>query len=189
MNKSFLDYFLKIRLPIIVFVACASLVLTYYVSRQERDGVGYQPAQPIPFSHALHAGQMGIDCQYCHTGASVSRHAMVPPVNTCMNCHSVARKNKPDIVRLTQYFNENKAIHWKRVHKLPDFVYFNHSVHVNRGIHCQTCHGEIQEMDVVRQVNSFTMANCLRCHRNTAAMLPYLPGIKNAPDNCYTCHR
>ncbi|MDD8016854.1 MAG: cytochrome c3 family protein [Bacteroidota bacterium] len=189
MNKSFLDYFLKIRLPIIIFVALSSLVLTYYVSRAERDGVGYAPEQPIPFSHALHAGTMGIDCQYCHTGASKSRHAMVPQVNTCMNCHTIARKSMPNIIRLTQYFNENKALPWKRIHKVPDYAYFNHSVHVNKGIACQSCHGNVQEMDVVKQTNSFTMANCLNCHRNAPTLLADVPGIKKGPENCFACHR
>jgi hypothetical protein len=189
MNKSFLDYFLKIRLPIILFVVLASLTFTYYISRAERDGVGYQPEQPIPYSHKLHAGIMGIDCQYCHTGASKSRHAMVPPVNTCMNCHSVARKNKPDIIRLTQYYNEGKMMPWKRIHKVPDYAYFNHSVHVNKGIECQTCHGNIQEMDVVKQVNSWTMNNCISCHRNAPTRLPNIAGIKKGPENCFACHR
>lgn len=189
MNKSFLDYFLKIRVPIILFVALGSLVLTYYLSRAERDGVGYAPEQPIPFSHSLHAGTMGIDCQYCHTGASKSRYAMVPPVTTCMNCHSVARKNKVDIIRLTQYYNENKALPWKRIHKVPDYAYFNHSVHVNKGMECQTCHGNVQEMDVVKQVNSWTMNNCITCHRNTPVILANIPGIKKGPENCFACHR
>jgi len=189
MNKSFVDYFLKIRFPIIIFVALSSLMLTYYVSRAERDGVGYAPEQPIPFSHKLHAGTMGIDCLYCHTGATQSRHAMVPPVSTCMNCHAVARKTKIDIIRLTQYFNDKKPLEWKRVHKIPDFAYFNHSVHVNKGIECQSCHGKVQDMDVVRQVNSFTMANCLDCHRNAPTKLPYLAEVKKGPEHCFTCHR
>ena len=189
MKKSLLDYILRVRLPITIFVVLASFTLTYFASRAERDSVGYTPEQPIAFSHKLHAGTMGIDCQYCHTGASTSRHAMVPPVNTCMNCHAVARKNKPNIIRLTEYFNENKALPWKRIHKVPDFAYFNHSVHVNKGIQCQSCHGNVQEMDVVRQVNSFTMANCLDCHRNAPTKLAYLQNVKKGPENCFACHR
>jgi hypothetical protein len=189
MKKSFLDYVLKIRLPIILFTALSSFALTYYVSRPERDGVGYEPEQPINFSHKLHAGTMGIDCQYCHTGVTKSRHAMVPPVATCMNCHSVARKNKPEIIKLTQYYNEGKALPWRRIHRVPDFAYFNHSVHVNKGIDCKYCHGNVQEMDVIRQTNSFTMANCLDCHRNAPTKLASVPNIKRGPDNCFTCHR
>ena len=106
-----------------------------------------------------------------------------------MNCHSVARKNKPEIIKLTQYFAEGKPLMWKRIHKVPDFAYFNHSVHVNKGIECQSCHGNVQEMDVVRQSNSFTMANCLDCHRNAPTVLTYVPNVKKGPDNCFACHR
>lgn len=189
MKKSFLDYVLKIRLPIVLFVALASFALTFFVSRPERDGVGYEPEQPILFSHKLHAGTMAIDCKYCHSEVTKSRHAMVPPVATCMNCHAVARKNKPEIIKLTQYYNEGKPLPWKRIHKVPDFAYFNHSVHVNKGIECQSCHGNVQEMDVVRQTNSFTMGNCLDCHRNAPTKLANVPNIKKGPDNCFACHR
>ena len=99
MNKSLLDHILRIRLPITLFVVVASFTITYFVSRAERDGVGYSPVQPINFSHKLHAGQMKIDCQYCHTGVEKSRHAMVPAVSTCMNCHIIARKDRPDIIK------------------------------------------------------------------------------------------
>ncbi len=189
MKKSLLDYTLRIRLPITIFVVLASFTLTYFASKAERDGVGYSPDQPIPFSHQLHAGQMQIDCQYCHTGVEKSRHAMVPPVNTCMNCHSVARKDRPAIQKLTSYYNEGKALHWKRIHRVPDFVYFNHSVHVNSGIDCSSCHGDVRQMQKIAQMNSFTMAACLDCHRHPQEKLPYLKNVKNGPDNCYACHR
>jgi hypothetical protein len=106
-----------------------------------------------------------------------------------MNCHTVARKNKPDIIRLTQYYNEGKLMPWKRIHKVPDYAYFNHSVHVNKGITCQTCHGEIQEMEVVQQANSWTMNNCIDCHRTAPVKLAHIPGIKQGPENCFACHR
>ncbi|MEO8400049.1 MAG: cytochrome c3 family protein, partial [Ignavibacteriaceae bacterium] len=134
MKKSLLDYVLRTRLPIILFVAAASFTLTYFASRAERDGVGYSPEQPINYSHKLHAGDMKIDCQYCHVAVEKGRHAMVPAVATCMNCHTLARKNSPEIVKLTQYYNKGEAIPWKRIHKVPDYAYFNHSVHVNKGI-------------------------------------------------------
>ncbi|MGE5353131.1 MAG: cytochrome c3 family protein [Acidobacteriota bacterium] len=188
-KKTVLDYTLKVRLPLTLFVILCSIVLTYFISRPERDGVGYGPDQPIKFSHKLHAGTMGIDCRYCHTGADKSRHAMIPSVSTCMNCHSVARKDRPEIIKLTKYFNENRPIPWKRIHRVPDFVYFNHSVHVNRGVKCQTCHGEVQNMDVVAQMNSFVMSACLNCHRNAPQMLPYIKNIKYGPQNCFACHR
>jgi hypothetical protein len=189
MKKALLDYTLRTRLPIVLFVAVLSIVATYYFSRAERDGVGYAPVQPIAFSHRLHAGTMGIDCQYCHTGVTVSAHALVPPVSTCMNCHSVARKNKPEIVKLTKYAEERTALPWKRVHRVPDYAYFNHSVHVNRGINCVHCHGAVEQMEVVTQVSQFTMGACLDCHRNRKLRLAGVPGIKKGPEYCSACHR
>lgn len=189
MKKSLLDYYIRIRLPIIVFVAVVSFGVTYFVSRAERDGVGYAPEQPIAFSHKLHAGTMRIDCKYCHTGSEVSPHATVPAVSICMNCHSVARKTRPEIVKLNAYFEQGKALPWKRVHKVPDFAYFNHSAHVNRGIDCSNCHGHVEAMDVVEQVSEFTMGACLSCHRNAPAVLTGVPGIKKGPENCGACHR
>jgi CRISPR/Cas system CSM-associated protein Csm3 (group 7 of RAMP superfamily) len=189
MKASFLDYVLRYRLPVTVFVVIASFTITYFASDAERDSVGYSPDQPINFSHRLHAGDMQIDCQYCHTGVEKSRHAMVPAVSTCMNCHTVARKDKPDIQKLTDFYNEAKALEWKRIHRVPDYAYFNHSVHINKGIDCVSCHGEIRQMEKVGQMNSFTMGSCLDCHRNAHEKLPYLKNIKNGPDDCWACHR
>ncbi|MFH0991859.1 MAG: cytochrome c3 family protein [bacterium] len=189
MKKSLLDYTLRIRLPIVLFVAAASFLATYFISRAERDGVGFAPVQPIAFSHKLHAGTMRIDCKYCHTAATSSPHASVPAVSICMNCHSVARKNRPEIVKLTKYFEEGVALPWKRVHKVPDYAYFNHSVHVNKGIDCVNCHGTIEAMDVVSQVSKFTMGACLECHRTAPKQLAHISGIKVGPEHCAACHR
>jgi hypothetical protein len=189
MKKFLLDYGIKVRVPILLFVAAAAFAFTYYVTYAERNGIGYQPEQPINYSHKLHAGDMKIDCKYCHIGVEKSRVASVPSTNICMGCHTVARIDKPEIQKLTQYYNENKPIPWKRIHRLPDFAYFNHSVHVNKGIECQQCHGEIQNMEKVGQVNSFTMGACLDCHRNAHEKFPNLPDLKKGPDNCSACHR
>ena len=189
MKTSYLDYILRNRLPVTIFVVLGSFALTYFASRAERDGVGYTPDQPINYSHKLHAGTMKIDCQYCHVGVEKSRVASVPPVATCMNCHSVARKYKPEIIKLTHYYNEDKPLHWKRIHKVPDYAYFSHMVHVNRGVQCESCHGEIKQMEKVGQMHSFTMNSCLNCHRNAHDRLPYIKDIKNGPDNCWACHR
>ncbi|MCF8260215.1 MAG: cytochrome c family protein [Melioribacteraceae bacterium] len=189
MKKSALDYILKVRLPLALFVILITFALTFYASRAERDGLGYAPEQPIAYSHKLHAGLMEIDCQYCHTGVEKGRHALVPSVNICMNCHAVARKDRPEIIKLTEYYEKGIPVPWKRIHKVPEYAYFNHSVHVNTGIQCETCHGEIREMEVVQQVRSFTMANCLSCHRNPQENLPYLTEVKNGPVNCAACHR
>jgi hypothetical protein len=106
-----------------------------------------------------------------------------------MNCHTVARKNKPEIIKLTKYYEEGIALPWKRVHKVPDYAYFNHSSHVNRGIDCANCHGHVEGMDVVSQVSEFTMGACLKCHRTAKETLKDITGIKNGPEYCWACHR
>lgn len=192
MRKSVLDYILRIYLPVTLLIVVATYTVTYFVSREERYNVGYAPTQPVNYSHELHAGQMGIDCQYCHTGVTKGRHAMVPPVSTCMNCHQVARTDKPEIQKLTKFYTDDQPIPWKRVHKLPEHVYFNHSVHVNKGLACQECHGQIQNMKVVAQAKSFMMSDCLQCHRTAKEKFPHLvalTGLKNGPENCTACHR
>ena len=195
MKKFLLEYNLKVRLPIIVFVIATTFAITYYVSYAERNSVGYAPEQPINFSHKLHAGAMAIDCQYCHTGVEKSRNASIPAVDICMNCHTLARKDKPEILKLTDYFNQGKPIPWKRVHKVPDFAYFNHSVHVNKGIDCANCHGDVKQMDVIAQVNSFTMGACLECHRNPEKRISNFidlvtkKNLKKGPQYCSACHR
>lgn len=190
MLKSQLDYILKIRVPITAFVIVVAYLVTFFVSKPERDGVGYSPQQPINFSHKLHAGNMQIDCKYCHVGVDKSRFATVPSTNVCMNCHTIARKDRPDIIRLTQFFLENKPLTWKRVHKVPDYAYFNHSVHVNKGIDCKYCHGEVEKMEVIKQVQRFTMGACLECHRNAHDKMPEIKAMVNkGPDYCNACHR
>src|SRR5258708_6391516 len=139
---------------------------------------GYKPRQPIAFSHKIHAGQYEIDCKYCHTGAMKGKQANIPSPNICMNCHSQVKKGSPEIAKIyaaigydsvtASYTGKQKPIEWVRVHNLPDLAYFNHSQHVNvGGIECQTCHGPIQEMDVVKQYSLLTMGWCIDCHRKT----------------------
>ncbi len=133
---------------------------------------GYSPEQPIAFSHKIHAGQYEIDCKYCHTGVMKGKSATIPSVNICMNCHNQIKAGtitgEGEIGKIVRAFNENKPIEWVRIHNLPDLAYFNHAQHVNVGnIECQTCHGPIQEMDVVRQHSLLTMGWCIDCHRKT----------------------
>ncbi|MGF1572748.1 MAG: cytochrome c3 family protein [Sumerlaeia bacterium] len=131
---------------------------------------GYEPLQPIPYSHALHAGlgegQLGMDCLYCHGSAEVSKHAGVPSVDTCMGCHSVVRTDRENIIKLTEYYESGESIPWVRIHSVPDHVYFNHAQHVAAGVDCQTCHGPIEEMEVVYQYVDLSMGWCMACHRN-----------------------
>lgn len=189
MKKTVLDYTLKVRVPLTIFVIAISFLITFYVSRPERDGVGYDPIQPIKYSHKLHAGELGIDCQYCHTGVTKGRHALVPSVNICMNCHSVTKKDQPEIIKLTEFYESGKILPWKRIHKVPEYAYFNHSVHVNNKIDCESCHGNVREMEVVKQMKSFTMSACLDCHIDPQKFVPYVADIKQGPRHCAACHR
>ena len=140
---------------------------------------GYQPVQPIKYSHELHAGAMKIDCQYCHSGAYKSKIAAIPSLNVCMNCHKVVKTGSPEIHKIydalgydpqTQKYDSTKSrpIQWVRIHNLPDFAYFNHSQHVSvAGLKCQACHGPIQTMKEVYQYSPLTMKWCIQCHRRT----------------------
>lgn len=190
MNPKSLDVALKYRLPILFFAAAIAFAITYYASRAERDSVGYAPKQPIAFSHKLHAGLMGIDCRYCHTGVEEGRHALIPETQTCMNCHSVAKKDSPEIQKLIEYYEKNIPIPWARIHKVPDYAYFNHSVHVNKGIDCVVCHGDMKNMELATQVKPFTMGDCLVCHRHPEEQMPQLAKLVNkGPEHCAACHR
>ena len=128
----------------------------------------YQPTQPIAFSHKVHAGQYEIDCNYCHTGVNISKSANIPSVNICMNCHNAIETDKPEIQKILTAYEENRPIEWVRVHNLPDLAYFNHKQHVAvGGLDCASCHGPIEEMDVVYQYSELTMGWCINCHRET----------------------
>ncbi len=138
---------------------------------------GYAPKQPIAYSHKLHAGQYKIDCNYCHTGVNKGKNATIPAANICMNCHGVIKKESPEVQKIYAAIEKNQPIEWIRVHNLPDLAYFNHAQHVNVGnVQCQTCHGEIEKMEVVEARSSLTMGWCIDCHRRTEV---------NTKDNAY----
>ena len=122
--------------------------------------------QPVQFSHAHHVGGMGIDCRYCHTSVEESAFANIPPTKTCMNCHSQIWQNAPILEPVRASFRDNTPLTWTRVHDLPDFVYFNHSIHVKQGVGCATCHGPVDKMPLMYQHAPLTMAWCLECHRD-----------------------
>ncbi len=122
--------------------------------------------QPIQFSHERHVGGNGIDCRYCHTSVETSWFAGIPPTKTCMNCHAQIFKDSPFLELVRSSFRDDRSIEWTRVHDLPDFVYFNHSIHVNKGIGCSTCHGRVDLMPQLFQVQTLEMGWCLDCHRN-----------------------
>lgn len=127
--------------------------------------VGYQPDQPVPYSHALHVGQLGMDCKYCHTTVEKAGFAAVPPTQTCMTCHSNAATNEATLMNVYDSWETGRPIEWIKVHDLPDFAYFNHSAHVNAGVGCYTCHGRVDQMEVVYQAQPLNMGWCLSCHR------------------------
>src|SRR5699024_11206757 len=156
----------RILLGLIILSTALVAGVWYYFSPEYTD-VGYAPSQPIDYSHRIHAGQLGLDCQYCHTEVTESKQANIPPTQTCMNCHSQIDSNNPEEVqKIRDSWESGKPIEWVRVHNLPDYAYFNHAIHVNMGVGCETCHGRIDRMDVVFQVEPLSMSWCLDCHRN-----------------------
>jgi hypothetical protein len=172
------------------FVAILITVLgTGWYTQPDRYVRGYAPEQPIPYSHKLHAGTLRIPCMYCHSGALKSRQAGIPTVEKCMNCHRVTKTDSPSIQKLTAIYAAAAPLQWMRIHKMPDYVFFDHRPHVSAGILCQTCHGEVQTMDVVAQQMSMRMANCLGCHRDPRNALPADSTISRGPENCNACHR
>lgn len=128
--------------------------------------VGYQPHQPVPFSHKMHAGELGLDCRYCHNTVEVAARAAIPPTATCMNCHRSVKTDSGRLALVQESWHTGKAIPWVRVHMLPDYAYFDHSVHLAAGVGCATCHGRIDRMEEVSQQKPLSMGWCLECHRN-----------------------
>jgi hypothetical protein len=171
--------------------------------------------QPVPFSHAHHVGALGIDCRYCHTSVETSSFAGIPPTKTCMNCHSQIWSTSPTLEPVRESFRTGRSIMWTRVYDLPDFVYFNHSIHVHKGIGCESCHGRVDRMPLTRQEASLQMDWCLACHRDPArhvrprefiTAMGYQPAIPQSElgprlvkeyhildartlTSCSTCHR
>lgn len=122
--------------------------------------------QPVPFSHKHHVAELGIDCRYCHTTVERTAYAGIPPTQTCMNCHSQIWKDSPTLAPVRASYETGESIEWTKVHDLPDFVYFNHAIHVAKGIGCASCHGRVDHMNLTWQENSLHMEWCLQCHRN-----------------------
>jgi hypothetical protein len=139
----------------------AELSGSAYVTRETQTR-----EQPIPFSHAHHVGGIGIDCRYCHTTVETSGFANLPPTKTCINCHSQIWNTSPTLEPVRASFRTDESIRWTRVHDLPDFVYFNHSIHINKGVGCETCHGRVDRMPLMYQYASLQMEWCLNCHRH-----------------------
>jgi formate-dependent nitrite reductase cytochrome c552 subunit len=184
----------------------------YFTPKYTR--VGYQPIQPVAFPHSVHVTQLGLDCRYCHNGVEKSWYSNIPATSVCMNCHNQVLKDDDRLAAVRESAATGKPIQWVQIHKLPDYAFFNHSVHVNRGVSCVECHGQINHMDEVYHAKPLSMSFCLDCHRNPAAHLRPLDKItdldwkaadadtqlKNGKQfvhdwrvqslqNCSTCHR
>ncbi|MBI2434108.1 MAG: cytochrome c3 family protein [Candidatus Hydrogenedentes bacterium] len=198
-------------------VALSLAARSYHLPDNHQD---YEPEQPIAFSHRLHAGELALDCRYCHFGAATSRHAGIPAASVCMNCHKfvtatmgalraeerIAKEEKrapgkvvsPELAKLYRGLGLNEklepdpaqtptGIAWVKIHNLPDYVYFDHRAHVSAGVACQTCHGSVETMERVRQVESLAMGWCVNCHREANRI-----GVQGKPVqasvDCATCH-
>jgi len=154
-------------------------VLVPLVADPATTDVGYQPRQPVPFSHAIHAGQLGMDCKYCHTTVEKAAFAALPPTQTCMNCHSSIRTTSDKLTVVRDSWATGKPIPWVKVHDLPDYAYFNHSAHVNKGVGCVECHGRIDQMETVYQAKPLSMGWCLQCHREPEKYLRPVEEVTN----------
>lgn len=205
----------KVPLYAIVGLAVAAVLVPafvwYYFSPKYTD-VGYRPVQPVPYSHKLHAGDLEMDCRYCHAQVEVAAVASVPPTKVCMNCHSLVKRDSPLLAAIRDSVTNGRPMRWLRVHKLPEYAYFNHGVHVRAGIGCQSCHGDVRSMEVVTQRKPLSMSWCLDCHRDPDAHLRPFDEITNTtwsppanqaelaerlieerdirpPEDCSACHR
>ncbi len=156
---------LKAMAVLAVLGGLAPLGVWYYFT-PKYSRVGYQPVQPVAFQHDLHVGQLGLDCRHCHSYVEISGQSNFPATQTCMECHQQVQQNNPKLQPVRDSWTTGKPIAWVKIHNVPDYAYFNHSAHVNRGVSCVSCHGKVNEMSVVFQDKSQSMGWCLQCHRN-----------------------
>lgn len=171
---------LPIKIVVVVFVLANAVSLgAWYYFTPKYTRVGYQPAQPVPFPHDVHAGQLGMDCRYCHSFVEVAAHSNIPTTQVCMNCHSQIQRDNPKLQPVRDSWASGQPVEWVQIHKTSDFVYFNHSAHVNRGVSCVKCHGKVNEMPVVFHDKPHSMDWCLDCHRDPASALRPLNQITN----------
>jgi len=205
------------KLPLILAASgLAAVILVvgffwYYGSPWYTD-VGYRPRQPVPYSHKLHAGDLGIDCRYCHYSVERSASANVPPTSVCMNCHKLILPESEKLLPVRESWASGEPIKWVRIHKIGEYAYFNHSIHINRGVSCISCHGNVAQMEVVVQKQPLSMGWCLNCHRNPSPYLRPVEEVTNMnwmtgqnqaeyaariirekkiapPEDCSACHR
>jgi len=206
------DKYVRIGAAILGVLGLGGAAMALYVGHPAVIMTGYTPVQPVPYSHKLHAGDLGMDCYYCHYTANKSAYAAVPPTEVCMNCHVRVKPQSPRLEKVRDSYATGKPIEWVRVHQLPDFVFFNHQAHVTAGVSCVSCHGRVDQMIEVKQVEPLNMAFCLDCHRNPAPHIRPEEQVTNLawkpdrdpaeigreiikakaidpPQNCSGCHR
>lgn len=176
------------------FIIATVVILIVFIGvltnegRQANFNKDYQPVQPIAFSHKVHAGDNDIQCIYCHYGAEKGRHANIPPVNLCLNCHSQIKKDSSEIAKIRQALKDKKPVGWVKVNHFPDYAYFNHSQHVKVGkVSCSECHGNVESMGRIKQVSELNMGMCLDCHRSKGIAPPNDHKSKAGGD-CARCH-
>jgi hypothetical protein len=156
----------KVSMVVGALLAGGGLALVLGLARSPYvNNIGVSREQPVPFSHKHHVNGIGIDCRYCHTSVEDAAFAGIPAVKTCMTCHSQIWTEAPILEPIRASYRTDKAIEWLRVHDLPDFVYFNHSIHVRKGVGCEVCHGRVDQMPLMRKVNSLDMQWCIQCHK------------------------
>ncbi|UCD62880.1 MAG: cytochrome c3 family protein [Candidatus Zixiibacteriota bacterium] len=205
------------KLPVIIAAAALIAVMAvvgffWYFGSPKYTDVGYRPVQPIPYSHKLHAGDLGIDCRYCHYSVEYSASANVPPTSVCMNCHQLILPQSEKLLPVRESWATGRPIEWIRVHKIGEYAYFNHSIHLDRGVGCNSCHGNVAQMEIVGQKRPLSMGWCLDCHRNPAPHLRPAQEVTNTswvppddhgeyaariieekgilpPEVCSACHR
>jgi hypothetical protein len=163
------------------------VALVWYFFSPRYTDVGFTPQQPVPYSHRLHVGDLGLDCRYCHASVERSAVANVPPTQVCMNCHALVKRDSPILAPIRASLASGQPMQWVRVHNLPDYAFFNHSAHVRAGVGCVECHGRVDKMDVVTQDQPLSMGWCLECHRDPAPHLRPTDQVTNmrwqAPEN------
>jgi menaquinone reductase, multiheme cytochrome c subunit len=206
------DKYVRLGGAVLALLVLGGAAAYAYFSYPDVIDTGYTPVQPVPYSHKLHVGQIGMDCYYCHNTVYKAGYAAVPPTETCMNCHVRVKPQSPRLELVRQSYKTGKPIEWIKVHKVPEYVYFNHQAHVSAGVSCVSCHGRVDQMVEVKQMQPLSMGWCLECHRNPApnirppelvTKLDWVPdrdpaeigrelvqakGI-NPPQQCSGCHR
>ena len=214
------------KLPLVILLGMLGFTVSvvaffWYFGSPWYTDVGYQPKQPVPFSHKLHAGDLGMDCRYCHSSVERSHEANIPSIQTCMHCHRTIKIDSEKLMLIRDSWESRdkdtkRPVKWIRVHKLPDYAYFDHSLHLRAGIGCASCHGNVAAMEIVRQVKPLSMSWCLDCHRDPEKEIRpidenpdlitdmnWQPGTTHAekiksmksrlqlqaPEDCSACHR